>query len=307
MFPDCRTIAIVTRTASRCESDVLDEVVGEIDSFLERTLRSRGLAENLEEAVCYTVLGPGKRLRPALVLLCCEAVEGSRSAALGPAAALELIHNFSLVHDDLPAMDDDKLRRGRPTLHVQAGEAMAILGGDVMMSLAFELIADAHLPPDRKVQLVRELAVATTAMVNGQVFDTLGGLPAGLTDEQRLLRIHQTKTGALLRAACRMGGACGDADDGRLDALTRYGEAVGLMFQIVDDLLDVEQSTEHIGKAAGKDIAAGKLTYPGVLGVRRSYEDIKRLRTDAHEAIQSLGTAADPLRRLCDDMATRTR
>jgi geranylgeranyl diphosphate synthase type II len=286
---------------------VLETVVGEIDAHLTRTLRSRKLPRNLEDAVCYTVLSGGKRLRPALVLLCCESVGGDRADALNPAAAIELIHAFSLVHDDLPAMDDDELRRGRPTLHVHAGEAMAILAGDVMMSVAMELMIETPLDADARLGLVRELTAGTTAMINGQVFDTLGGFPHELDAEQRLGIIHRNKTAALLRAACRMGAICGHADDAQLDALSRYGAAIGLMFQIVDDLLDVTQSTEHIGKTAGKDLTAGKLTYPGVVGIERSREHVERLHGEACEAVEILGRRGDPLRHLCDDMAIRTK
>jgi geranylgeranyl diphosphate synthase type II len=286
---------------------VLDGVRDEIDACLDDAIRSRGLPPPLEEAICYTVLGGGKRLRPALVLLCCTAVGGDRRHAVGPAAALELIHNFSLVHDDLPAMDDDHLRRGRPTLHVHAGEAMAILAGDAMMSIAFEMIAAAPVPPEAAVALGRELATATTAMVNGQVLDTLGGFDEALAEPERLALVHRNKTAALLRAACRMGAICGNAEAARVAALDRYGAAVGLIFQIVDDLLDVTQSSEHIGKATGKDEQAGKLTYPGVLGVDRSREEIRRLQAAAHAALEPLGDAGAPLRTLCDDLAVRTK
>jgi geranylgeranyl diphosphate synthase type II len=296
-----------TRKQSSSESQILGGVVGDIDAFLARTLRTRRLPGILEEAVCYSTLAPGKRLRPALVLLCCESIGGSRTDALGPAAAIELIHNFSLVHDDLPAMDDDDLRRGRPTLHVQAGEAMAILAGDAMTTIAFELIAEASFDAERRIRLVSELASATTAMINGQVYDTLGGVPHELPDEQRLQVIHSNKTGALLRAACRMGAICGQADDASLEHLTEYGEAIGLMFQIVDDLLDVTQSCEHIGKATGKDQEAGKLTFPGLLGADRSKEIIGELEQTALAALKPLGDAAEPLRELCRDMAVRTK
>ncbi len=282
-------------------------VIEEIDDYIARAIRSRDLPPILEDAVCYTVLAGGKRLRPALMLMCCEAVGGDRADALAPATAIELIHNFSLVHDDLPAMDDDDLRRGRATLHVEAGEAMAILGGDAMMSLAFELLVEAPVDSRSKVRLTSELAAAVTAMINGQIYDTIGGMPDNLSDEQRLRLIHRNKTGALLRAACRMGAICGGAADETLDMLTRYGEAVGLMFQITDDLLDVTQSAEHVGKATGKDLQAGKLTYPGVMGIERTRADIHRLRLEACQAIEGLGRAARPLCDLSDDMARRTR
>jgi geranylgeranyl pyrophosphate synthase len=204
-------------------------------------------------------------------------------------------------------MDDDDMRRGRPTLHVHAGEAMAILAGDAMISIAFELLSETDVAPADAVRLVGELARATTAMVGGQVYDTLGGLPAGLSDEEQLALIHRSKTGALLRAACRMGAICGGASDHEMKRLDRFGEALGLMFQIVDDLLDVTQSSEHIGKAAGKDVSKGKLTYPGLLGIERSRRDVDRLRVEAIDALSAFGRRADPLRALAADMAVRTR
>lgn len=239
------------------------------------------MPDNLAEAIRYSSLSGGKRLRPALTLLCCEAVGGQTNNALAPAAALELIHTFSLVHDDLPAMDDDDMRRGRPTLHKHAGEAMAILAGDAMMSLAFELVAEAEQSRTIPGQLTAELARATTCMIVGQVYDTLGGLPDDLKDEQTIRLIHSNKTGALIRAACRMGALCGGAETSQLDALSRYGDAIGFMFQIVDDLLDITQTPEHAGKATGKDASAGKLTYPGLFGLERARQTIRTLHRTA--------------------------
>lgn len=297
----------VNQSATATESDALGSLATEIELYLSRRLDDADLPENLAGAVRYAVLGGGKRLRPGLVLMCCEAIGGTREQALPAAAAIELIHAFSLVHDDLPAMDDDDLRRGRPTLHVHAGEAMAILAGDVMVSLAFEFIAGAELDADRRIRLTAELARATTGMINGQVLDTLGGFSEGLSDTDRLHLIHRHKTGALIRASCRMGAICAKAPTSNLNAITHYGEAMGLMFQIVDDLLDVTQSTEHIGKAAGKDHAAGKLTFPGLLGIAGSRKEVVRLQKEAHESLAQIGPAAQPLRDLCDLMAVRTK
>lgn len=288
-------------------SDLLAEYKADIESALEQCLAEATLPEHLRDAVRYAVLDGGKRLRPVLTLLCCEAVGSPRNQALEAAAAIELIHCFSLVHDDLPAMDDDDLRRGRPTLHIHAGEAMAILAGDVMVSLAFGLLANAAMEPQRRSKLVAELADATTAMIAGQVYDTLGGFPGDMDHRQQLDLIHRNKTGALLRAACRMGAICGSANSEQLDALTRFGEAVGLMFQIVDDILDVTQSAEHIGKATGKDQQAGKLTFPGLLGLSGSKQEIARLQKLAHDSLMSFGQEAQPLRTLCDSMAVRTK
>jgi geranylgeranyl diphosphate synthase type II len=305
------------------------------DAHLEHFIGSLELAENLRDAIRYALLGGGKRLRPALALECCAAVGAPRQAALPAAAAVELIHAFSLAHDDLPAMDDDDLRRGRPTLHKAFNEAMAILAGDAMTVLAFRALCDDSIDPALAGRLCRELADASAAMIVGQVYDTLGGMPAGLSAGEEVALIHRCKTGALLLASCRMGalmgiaragcrgasegGATGNrphpADsvghplpegEGALHALTSYGTAVGIMYQIVDDLLDVEQTTENTGKRTGKDADAGKLTFPGVLGVERSRAEVERLRTLAQEAIRPFGPAGAELSRICDFLAVRT-
>lgn len=296
-----------TVTESPTIPEALQSAVADVDRYLERRLAQVELPEKLLEAVRYALLGGGKRLRPVLTLLSCDAVGGDRGPAMAPAAALELIHAFSLVHDDLPAMDDDDLRRGRPTLHVHAGEAMAILAGDAMMSLAFEYVAGAGLDERRTAAITTELARGTTAMIAGQVYDTLGGFEQKLSPRERLHLTHRNKTGALILAACRIGAICGEADERQLRALSAYGEAVGLMFQVVDDLLDVTQSTEHLGKASRKDETAGKLTYPGLLGVDGSRAEIVRLEKAALEALSVFGPAAESLRELCRYMAIRTK
>jgi len=285
---------------------MLGHVAEMIERWMAGWISRRELPSNLRAAIEYAALAPGKRLRPALVIRCCEAAGGEASDALPAAAAMELIHNFSLVHDDLPAMDDDALRRGRPTLHIEAGEAMAILAGDAMLSLAFEMLCDT---PDDELaaRLCRELAQSTTDMIAGQVYDTLGGFDPGLTDEQRLHLIHHNKTGALLCAACRMGALAGEADRETLETLTTYGEHLGLMFQIVDDVLDVTQSTEHLGKQSNKDAGMGKLTFPALLGLDASKQQIEHLRTQAHALLDPLGPNARPLGELADFLAVRTR
>jgi geranylgeranyl diphosphate synthase type II len=284
-----------------------EKLLAEIEVELRERVNRLDGPDALREAVSYAVLGRGKRLRPVLTLLACEAVGGDRRRAHGAAAALELIHTFSLVHDDLPAMDDDQLRRGRPTLHVHAGEAMAILAGDSMLALAFSWLAEPPTPGATVGALVTELAGATGRMIAGQVYDTLGGFPKALGPQERLETIHRLKTAALLRAACRMGAVCGGASPEQLRALGAYGDAVGMMFQIVDDLLDVTQTAEHIGKATGKDHEAGKLTYPTVHGQEASRAAVERLRRRAHESLTPLGDAAGPLVELCDYMAVRTK
>ena len=296
-----------TAETSLPEPPVLAGIVAEIEADLKVRIGAVTGPTALRQALAYSVLGGGKRLRPVLTLLSCEAVGGSRDQGRGAAAAIELIHAFSLVHDDLPSMDDDALRRGQPTLHMHAGEAMAILTGDVMMSLAFEWIADADLAADTITQLVRTLADATSCMIAGQVYDTLGGFPEGLSLSRQLELVHRNKTAALIRAACRLGALCCDAPLRAVQAMTGYGEAVGLMFQVIDDLLDVTGTAEHIGKATGKDLEAGKLTYPGVHGTEASRKEVIRLRDEALASLGPLGEAADHLRELCEYMAVRTK
>ena len=249
----------------------------------------------LLDAIDYSLLAGGKRLRPALVLesfAACSGTDAARASALAAAGAIELIHTFSLVHDDLPAMDDDDLRRGRPTSHKQFGEAMAILAGDAMVTMAFELIAtDART--DVAPQLVAELARAAgpAGMIGGQVLD-IDGEDRSLTLAE-LQQVHRLKTGALLTAACRLGALAAGADDARLDALTRFGRHVGLAFQIIDDVLDVTSTPEQLGKATNKDADRGKNTYPRLVGLDES----------RREAAAQLDAALRVVRQLSDNAA----
>ena len=314
--------------------DTFNVDVGEVEAFLESMLADRAAywPADLLDAVRYAVMGPGKRVRPAVVLLC-EAAVPPMSHESGPphparpavvaAAAIELVHTFSLVHDDLPAMDDDDLRRGRPTLHKReggGGEAMAILAGDVMLSLAFEVLARHITNASLSRAFVAELSLATSGMIAGQVMDTLGvgegetgvqypGSTSGAGGDalDRLRMIHRHKTGTLIRAACTLGGLCGGPSERQLEALQRYGESVGLLFQVVDDLLDVTRTADEVGKATGKDAAAGKLTYPGLLGVDATRAEAARLLDEAITALEPLGEAADPLRELAQYVAQRER
>ncbi|TVQ60766.1 MAG: polyprenyl synthetase family protein [Phycisphaerales bacterium] len=302
-------VRVAPSAASPVDGSGFAALARETDAYIGAFLREARLPDSLREAVEYSALAPGKRLRPVLALLACESVGSSRERALPAAAALELIHAFSLVHDDLPAMDDDDLRRGRPTAHVRFGEAMAILSGDAMLSLAFQALGeqgDAALAGT----LTLELSRGTSAMIAGQVYDTLGGVGEGLSDHERLVRIHAHKTGALIRAACRMGAICGmwpDIDENRLHALSAYGDAIGLMFQIVDDILDVEQTSEHLGKRTNKDETAGKATYPGLLGLDASRAEVERLRRAAAEALAPLSGGGVALTSLADGLAVRTK
>ena len=225
--------------------------------------------ERLSDAMRYAVLDGGKRLRPLLVLAACEAVRGNPEAALRAACAVELIHAYSLVHDDMPCMDNDVLRRGKPTVHVKFGEAGALLAGDALQALAFELLApegDA-VPAIVQARLCRLLARAAghEGMAGGQAID-LASVGLAL-DESALRRMHRMKTGALLQGSVMMGVACGEAPATAQDALRNYGAALGLAFQVVDDILDVTQDSATLGKTAGKDAAQSKPTYVSLMGL----------------------------------------
>ncbi|MBX3379026.1 MAG: polyprenyl synthetase family protein [Phycisphaeraceae bacterium] len=293
---------------------------------IERALRSYverlDVGTQLREAVAYSLLSGGKRLRPVLAWHSCAAAGGDPEDSLPACVALELVHCFSLVHDDLPAMDDDDLRRGLPTLHKHAGEAMAILAGDAMMTLAFEpLTSDAVSPKfetrgELSVRLVRDLVGATTAMISGQVYDTISGTAPGGSPLDRVRVIHKHKTGALIRASCTMGATCaqlsGSGGEEDVGALGRFGDAVGLMFQIVDDLIDLEQPAELVGKRTGKDEGAGKLTYPlahggGAEGARKCRDEVATLKASALAELGRFGAKADSLRELVEFLATRTK
>lgn len=279
---------------------LLDAVEGALAGFLAE----QQLPENLRAACLHAVLAGGKRLRPILVLECARAAGGSVDGAMPAAIAIEFVHAFSLVHDDLPALDNDTMRRGKPTCHVAFGEAMAILAGDCLLALAS--VAAARAAHNAAV-IQRELMSGTVRMIAGQVYDTLQGFPNGLSDGQKLELVHHNKTGALLEASCRMGALAAGADDATIARLTTYGRATGLMFQIVDDLIDATQTAEHAGKATGKDADAGKLTYPTVHGLEGSRREIARLRAEASEALRPLGSHAERLALLLDFLATRTK
>ena len=245
----------------------------------------------LAEAMRYAVLDGGKRLRPLLVLAACEAVGGNRDAALRAACAVELIHAYSLVHDDMPCMDDDVLRRGKPTVHVKFGEAQALLAGDALQALAFELLApeEAGIPATVQAALCRLLARAAghAGMAGGQAIDLAS---VGRTlDEAQLREMHRRKTGSLLQASVLMGAACGTLDPVAQAALAEYGAALGLAFQVVDDMLDVTADSATLGKTAGKDAAQQKPTYVSVLGLERSGALARELLAQSLQALKRSG------------------
>lgn len=250
----------------------------------------------LHEAMRYCVFSGGKRLRPILALAACELVGGTVEAATVPACALELVHTYSLIHDDLPAMDDDDLRRGRPTCHRAFDEATAILAGDALLTLAFEAVAGAEtLAPDVRAAVMLELARAngSLGMTGGQAADIEAG--AGAADIGAVTFIHVRKTALPLRAAVRTGALVGGADETELEALSAYGEAIGLAFQIADDLLDVTGTEEEMGKAVGKDVDKGKLTYPGVVGQQAAEARAAELVQQALASLDGFGKRAGSL------------
>jgi geranylgeranyl diphosphate synthase type II len=253
----------------------------------------------LTEAIRYSLLGGGKRLRPVLTLAACEAVGGDPDAAMPLACSLEMIHSYSLIHDDLPSMDDDALRRGRPTVHIAFGEGLAVLAGDALLTEAFaELLraAERAAQPRRTLQAAREIADAAglRGMVGGQAADLAA---EGLEADLPLVEfIHVRKTGALLLAAVRAGALVGGADEGQLRALTRYGECLGLAFQIADDILDVEAPSARTGKSVGRDDQRRKATFPAVLGLPAAKARARELRDQALAALAGFTAAADPLR-----------
>jgi len=246
----------------------------------------------LGEAMRYGVLDGGKRLRPLLVLAACQAVQGHREAALRAAVSVELIHAYSLIHDDMPCMDNDVLRRGKPTVHVRYGEAQAMLAGDAMQALAFEVLTpQAGVEPALQARLCALLARSAghAGMAGGQAIDLASiGRPL---DESALRDMHRRKTGALLQASVLMGAACGGCHARAWEALADYGAALGLAFQVVDDILDVTQESHTLGKTAGKDLDANKPTYVSVLGLEVARRQATELRDRAQAALQRSGLA----------------
>jgi geranylgeranyl diphosphate synthase, type II len=243
----------------------------------------------LREAIRYSLLAPCKRLRPTLVLFAAEACGAPWEAALPAACAVEMVHTYSLIHDDLPAMDDDDLRRGRPTCHKAFGEAVAILAGDALLALPFEVLASDIQPPAVAAKCCAALAEAAgaTALVGGQADDlALEHMPG---DVAMLENIHRRKTGAMFLASLRLGGFVAGADEAQQTALERFGRKIGLVFQIADDLLDVEGSEAALGKRVGKDSKHGKLTFPGLLGIEESRRRALRLTDEACAALAPLG------------------
>ncbi len=320
------TTGTMTSSATRATEpagleEYLDRARRRVDEALTRYLpevesdSSSACPARLAMAMRHSVLGGGKRLRPVLCLMAAEACGGEPASAMPAACALEMVHTYSLIHDDLPAMDDDDLRRGRPTCHKAFDEATAILAGDGLLTLAFELVAREVQPPSAALRCVRILAEAAgpSGMVAGQMADLQA---EGRTDAEsrpadgtlaELEAIHRRKTGALLRAPLKMGAAIAEAPEPCAEALDRYGKAVGLAFQIVDDLLDVQGDEAKLGKRVGKDSELGKWTYPRFLGVDGSRRRARQLAEEAVAALEPFGPRGDRLRGLALALLERDR
>ena len=279
---------------------------GEIESALEQYAQfGPGCPDLLAKAIHHSLLAPGKRLRPMLVLWAAEACGRSDRAAMPAACAVEMVHTYSLIHDDLPAMDDDDMRRGRPSCHTAFGEATAILAGDALLARALELLAREIHPAATAARCCAELAHAAgaTALVGGQSDDL--SAPTGDVDIELLESIHRRKTGAMFRVSLRLGGLVAGASDEQIDRLDTYGTNLGLAFQIIDDLLDRQGELERLGKHAGKDHEQGKLTFPSLLGVDESRRRARHLIDTACEAVQPLGEGACPLQSLAQFVLER--
>jgi geranylgeranyl diphosphate synthase type II len=286
------------REKARIVNQTLEMLLGE----------QRQVPESLGKAMAYTLSSPGKRIRSAMVLWCSELVAGSfDDNARMAAAAIEMVHTYSLVHDDLPAMDDDDLRRGRPTCHKAFDEATAILAGDALLTLAFEVLAERVSEPALSVALIRELgrAAGPAGMIAGQIADLEAENTVG--DIEILEYIHVHKTAKMFRCAAVMGALCSRATDEQVEALAQYGLKVGLGFQIADDILDISASSEQLGKTAGKDVKAAKCTYPAVVGIEKSRQLERELADQAVAALESFGSKAQVLRQLASAMLARNK
>jgi geranylgeranyl diphosphate synthase type II len=281
-----------------------------VDKALEALVpNAKSYPPRVFEAMRYSLFAGGKRVRPILAIASAEALGAKTSGLLPVAGTLELIHTYSLIHDDLPAMDDDDFRRGRPTCHKVYGEAMAILAGDGLLNMAFEALSDPRrlraIPPGRLVAIMREISLASGVfgMIGGQVVDMES--EGKEVDFPTLEYIHTRKTGALIRASVRVGALYAKASEKRLKALTRYGEMVGLAFQIADDILDIVGTQEEIGKDVGSDLKKGKKTFPSFYGLEESRRRANEVAGHAVAALKDFDRKADPLRELATYIVTR--
>ncbi len=278
-----------------------------VDRELDRLLPSGETPpRTIHAAMRHSVFAGGKRVRPILAIAAAEAC-GRSDCVLGPACALECVHTYSLIHDDLPAMDNDDIRRGKPTCHKAYGEAIAILAGDALLTLAYQILAEVNLPAEIRLSLVAELSTA-----GGTVDGIIGGQVADLEAEGRepeasqLEYIHRAKTAALIRASVRFGALCSGADAWRFSALSEFGARIGLAFQIVDDVLDVVSTSEELGKTAGKDQSQSKATFPAFYGIEGSRDRARQCLQQALAALDGFGDTAWALRSLANLIVSRT-
>jgi geranylgeranyl diphosphate synthase type II len=280
------------------------------NTLLQLLAKHTEINSDLKQAMSYTLDAPGKRIRSALLLWCCELVSGkiNHNAEIA-AAAIEMIHTYSLIHDDLPAMDNDDLRRGLATCHKAFDEATAILTGDALLTLAFEVLAEEIDDAATAIKLVGQLATAAgpAGMIAGQMADLKAPLKTTKATEQDLQIIHINKTAKMFRCSAEMGAICGDANKTEIESLSEYGLKIGLGFQIADDVLDVCASSEHLGKTAGKDVRADKCTYPAVVGIEKSRQLAKKLADEAIALLAPFGQKADTLRKLTFALLERTK
>jgi geranylgeranyl diphosphate synthase type II len=278
-----------------------------VDAALERLLPADTTPpSSIHTAMRYSVFAGGKRMRPILCLETARIFASDVTPALHPACAIEFIHTYSLIHDDLPALDNDDLRRGKPTCHKKFGEAIAILAGDALLTLAFESIGATPVPAERRVSILTEIAAAAgtvNGMVGGQVADIEA--EGKRIDPQMLEYIHRSKTAALIRASITAGALCAGAAPDDVARLRRFGEAIGWAFQVTDDILDVEESSAALGKTAGKDIAQQKATYPAVYGLERSHAIAKELATNAIAELAPYSDRASRLREIAEYLVLR--
>lgn len=284
-----------------------EEDLQAVDAALDRLLPAAGTRPaSIHAAMRYSVFAGGKRVRPILCLESARIFTGEVNPALHPACAIEFIHTYSLIHDDLPALDNDDLRRGKPTCHKKFGEAIAILAGDALLTLAFATIGDAPVAAGRRAQILTEVAAAAgtvDGMVGGQVADIEAeGQGSG---PEMLEYIHRSKTAALIRAAIASGALCAGAPAGDVARLRRFGETIGWAFQVTDDILDVEESSVALGKTAGKDVAQQKATYPAVYGLEKSHQIADKLSTKAIAELDAYGQRASRLRQIAEFLVRR--
>ncbi len=289
--------------------EYLSRIRHEVDCTLDRLLPAETVEPpTIHKAMRYSVFAGGKRIRPALVVAAGESLGGNPETLFHLDGRREMMHTYSLIHDDLPALDNDDLRRGRPTCHKVFGEAMAILAGDALMTRSYQVMAELpHIPDTVRITIIREVAYATgtwEGMIGGQVVDLESeGKPIS---PQLLEQIHRSKTGALLTACAKCGGLAAVAGQAEVETLTTYGRKIGLAFQIVDDILDITTSSEHLGKTAGKDAKVKKATYPALYGLEASRAKARELVAASLDEIRFLGDSAEPLRGIAGFVLSRT-